>query len=37
MPALTYLWVALGGAIGTVLRFTLNVAATSRISQKFGQ
>lgn len=35
MPALTYLWVALGGAMGAVLRFALNVALTSRIGEAF--
>jgi CrcB protein len=34
MPAmLTYVWIALGGAIGTLLRFWLNLVLTSRFGE----
>jgi CrcB protein len=31
---LTYLWVALGGALGTLLRFSLNLLITARLGER---
>jgi CrcB protein len=30
---LTYIWIAIGGAIGTLLRFSLNLALTTRLGE----